>query len=134
MRHDAEWARQQFAQAQVARLAAVSGDGSPHLVPMVFALDGARLIGAVDHKPKSTTDCGGWTTSPSTHSSACSSMIATTPNWKQLSWARAEGSAQMYAAYDLTALIARYPQYREQPPDGPVIVIEVDHSSGWSAE
>jgi PPOX class probable F420-dependent enzyme len=133
MRHDEEWARERFAQAKVARLATVSGDGSPHLVPMVFAVDESRLISAVDDKPKSTTDLRRL------------DNIAVNPfvsvlvdhyddeNWTQLWWARADGWGRIYDEYDLTALIARYAQYREQPPAGPVIVIEVDHWSGWSA-
>jgi PPOX class probable F420-dependent enzyme len=133
MRHDEEWARERFAQAKVARLATVSGDGSPYLVPMVFAVDESRLISAVDDKPKSTTDLRRL------------DNIAVNPfvsvlvdhyddeNWAQLWWARADGWGRIYDEYDLTALIARYAQYREQPPAGPVIVIEVDHWSGWSA-
>jgi PPOX class probable F420-dependent enzyme len=133
MRHDEQWARERFAQAKVARLATVSGDGSPHLVPMVFAVDESRLISAVDDKPKSTTDLRRL------------DNIAVNPfvsvlvdhyddeNWTQLWWARADGWGRIYDEYDLTALIARYAQYREQPPAGPVIVIEVDHWSGWSA-
>jgi hypothetical protein len=30
-------------------------------------------------------------------------------------------------------LAARYPQYREQPPSGPVICIQVTHWTGWAA-
>ena len=133
MRHDEEWARERFAEAKVARLATVSGDGSPHLVPMVFAVDGTRLISAVDDKPKSTTDLRRL------------DNIAVNPfvsvlvdhyddaNWTQLWWARADGWGRIYDEFDLSALVARYAQYREQPPAGPVIVIEVDHWSGWSA-
>jgi PPOX class probable F420-dependent enzyme len=132
MRHDTEWAQAKFAQARVARLATVSGDGSPHLVPLVFALDGARLISAVDHKPKSTTALRRL------------DNIAVNPfvsvlvdeyddDWDQLWWARADGWAHVSDSHDLTALVERYQQYGTQPPVGPVIVIEVDHWSGWSA-
>jgi PPOX class probable F420-dependent enzyme len=132
MRRDAEWARERFAHARVARLATVSGDGSPHLVPMVFALDGSRLISAVDHKPKSTTALRRL------------DNIAVNPfvsvlvdhyddDWKQLWWARADGWARVLDTYDLAPLVQRYEQYRTALPDGPVIVIEVDHWAGWSA-
>jgi PPOX class probable F420-dependent enzyme len=132
MRHDAEWAQQRFGQARVARLATVSGDGSPHLVPIAFALDGTRLISAVDQKPKATTALRRL------------DNIAVNPfvsvlvdeyddDWTQLWWARADGWAHVYDSWDLTALIERYDQYRTDPPAGPVIVIEVDHWSGWSA-
>src|ERR671931_161664 len=38
--------------ARVARLATIDPDGRPHLVPIVFALDGETLYSAVDRKPK----------------------------------------------------------------------------------
>jgi hypothetical protein len=38
--------------ARVARLATIDADGRPHLVPVVFVLDGQRLYSAVDAKPK----------------------------------------------------------------------------------
>lgn len=132
MRRDEQWARERFEQARVARLATVSGDGSPHLVPMVFALDESRLISAVDQKPKSTTALRRL------------DNIAVNPfvsvlvdeydeDWTKLWWARADGWARVEHSHDLTALVARYPQYRDDPPAGPVIVVEVDHWSGWSA-
>jgi PPOX class probable F420-dependent enzyme len=133
MRHDAQWARRRFEQARIARLATVSGDGSPHLVPITFAVDGPRLISAVDHKPKATTALRRL------------DNIAVNPfvsvlideyddaDWSQLWWARADGWARVHDEYDLNVLAARYPQYGAQPPSGPVIVIEVDRWSGWSA-
>jgi PPOX class probable F420-dependent enzyme len=38
--------------ARVARLATTDPDGRPHLVPIVFAVDGGILYSAVDRKPK----------------------------------------------------------------------------------
>ena len=38
--------------AKVARLATTDPDGRPHLVPIVFVLDGQTLYSAVDAKPK----------------------------------------------------------------------------------
>ncbi|MGH8860719.1 MAG: TIGR03668 family PPOX class F420-dependent oxidoreductase [Jatrophihabitantaceae bacterium] len=132
MVRDEQWSQERFAQARVARLATVSGDGSPHLVPIVFALDGSRLISAVDHKPKRTTALRRL------------DNIAVNPfvsvlvdqyddDWTALWWARADGWGSVHDSYDLTPLVARYEQYRGRPPTGPVIVIEVDHWSGWSA-
>ena len=49
-------ARSRFAAARVARLATAGADGRPHLVPVVFALDGDTLYTAVDDvKPKAST-------------------------------------------------------------------------------
>ena len=47
-----EEARRRFVEARVARLATVAADGSPHIVPVTFALEGDRILTAVDAKPK----------------------------------------------------------------------------------
>ena len=44
--------RERVQTARVARLATISPDGRPHLVPVVFVLDGQTLYSAVDAKPK----------------------------------------------------------------------------------
>ena len=44
--------RERVRAARVARLATTDTDGRPHLVPIVFVLDGERLYSAVDAKPK----------------------------------------------------------------------------------
>ncbi len=132
MRHDEQWVRERFGQARVARLATVSPDGSPHLVPMVFALVGSRLISAVDHKPKRTTALRRL---DNIAANPFVSVLADDydDDWSRLWWARVDGWAHVEQSFDLTPLIARYAQYRSRPPTGPAIVIEIDNWSGWSA-
>ena len=48
-------ARERFAAARVARLATADAGGRPHLVPVVFAVEGDRVYTVVDAKPKRTT-------------------------------------------------------------------------------
>lgn len=132
MRRDERWARGRFAQARVARLATVSGDGSPHLVPIVFAVVGSRLISAVDHKPKRTTALR------RLDNIAANPFVSVlvddyAEDWTQLWWARADGWAHVEDGWDVGPLVERYPQYRPRPPSGPVVVVEVDHWAGWSA-
>ena len=47
--------RAAVADARVARLATVSADGRPHLVPICFALMRDVVYSVVDHKPKRST-------------------------------------------------------------------------------
>ena len=47
--------RRRFAQGRVAALATVGRSGHPHIVPVCFAVEGNRVVTAVDHKPKTTT-------------------------------------------------------------------------------
>ena len=132
MRHDEQWARERFGGAPVARLATVSADAAPRIVPIVFALVDDVILTAVDHKPKSTTRLR--RLEDIAANPAVSLLVdAYDDDWSQLWWARADGVARVHASYDLDPLVAKYADYRVQPPTGPVIVIEVTRWSGWSA-
>jgi PPOX class probable F420-dependent enzyme len=129
-------ARQRFAAARVARLATVSGDGRPHLVPVVFVLVGSRVYTAVDQKPKRTKALRRLA------NIAANPRVAVLvdrydDDWAALWWVRADGVARIAtgpeAGTAIEALTGRYPQYRGQPPPGPVIAIDVDRWSYWSA-
>ena len=127
-------ARERFATARVARLATTGPDG-PHVVPIVFALDGDTLYHAVDHKPKRTLALkriGNLRADPR------ASVLADgyDEDWSRLWWARADGTARILEPGHeraLALLAERYAQYRERPPQGPVIAIDVSRWSDWSA-
>ncbi len=136
---DSDEARTRIAGARVARLATNGADGRPHIVPLTFALLGeATIVSAVDHKPKRTTALRRLA------NIAADPRVALLADhydedWSQLWWARADGSARVVAPGDepalraeaLAALAARYPAYRERPPEGPLVVITVGRWSGW---
>jgi PPOX class probable F420-dependent enzyme len=116
----------------VARLATIRPDGSPRVVPICFALEGEALYTAVDEKPKSTRHL------------ARLADIERDPrvevlidhyddDWKELWWVRLRGRARVIGADEraLALLTAKYPQYRERPPQGPFIVVQVDERSEW---
>jgi PPOX class probable F420-dependent enzyme len=60
-------------------------------------------------------------------------------DWHALWWVRADGTGRVLDADEpegrdaIALLVARYPQYREQPPRGPVVAIDVARWSSWSA-
>lgn len=147
MRLDAADARRRFASVRVARLATVSPDGRPHVVPFTFAL-GSRAPGAdpgpadhiysaVDAKPKSSTDLR------RLRNMRANPRVAVLADhyeddWDGLWWVRADGQAAILddpaAMTPALALLAgRYSQYRAQPPGGPVISIHVTRWTGWAA-
>ena len=128
----AAWSR--FATARVARLATVAVDGTPHVVPIVFAVDGDTIYSAVDGKPKRSRQLRRL------------ANIAAQPrvsvlvdqydeDWSRLWWVRADGAATVHdsspAARELLA--AKYPQYSGVPLDGPFLHIAVARWSDWSA-
>jgi PPOX class probable F420-dependent enzyme len=136
-RLDADDARGRFAAARVARLATVSGDGQPHLVPVVFAVEHDTVLVAVDAKPKRHRDLKRLRNIA--ENPAASLLVDHyDDDWDALWWVRADGTATVDAAEPVlararAALGARYPRHREQPPEGPVITVEVGRWSGWSA-
>ncbi|AEV85823.1 hypothetical protein ACWT_4804 [Actinoplanes sp. SE50] len=122
---------QRFASARVARLATVTPDGAPHLVPIVFALVGDVIHTGVDGKPKRYRNLRRLVN------------IAREPrvsvladgydeDWSQLWWVRADGVATVSDEPE-PALIDRYPQYRVSPPPGPFLRIRVTSWHAWSA-
>ena len=133
----ADEARARFEAARVARLATVAADHRPHVVPVTFALDGDRVVTAVDAKPKRR---GSLRRLDNIRANPTVALLVDRydEDWDRLWWARADGHARIVedgpeldAARDL--LSRRYEQYRAVPLDGPVILVDVDRWSGWSA-
>ncbi|MDH4145238.1 MAG: TIGR03668 family PPOX class F420-dependent oxidoreductase [Acidimicrobiia bacterium] len=138
------------AAARVARLATRNASGGVDLVPFVFAwlapgadpADGGaplgRLVSAVDHKPKRHQRL------------ARLANVARDPvvsvlvdhyddvDWTALWWIRISGRAEVVEAgarhvAAVDALVAKYPQYRDRRPAGPVLDIVVEALRAWSA-
>ncbi|GHE81795.1 PPOX class F420-dependent oxidoreductase [Amycolatopsis deserti] len=133
MRLDPREARERFAAARVARLATVSADGQPHLVPVTFAVSGEEIVFAVDHKPKTTTALRRLA---NIAANPAVSFLADAydEDWTRLWWSRADGTATV-EDHDPGAvewLRAKYPQYARRPPQGPVVRTRVTRWSGWA--
>lgn len=133
MRLDPREARTRFAAARVARLATVSADGRPHLVPVTFAVSGDEIVFAVDHKPKSTTALrrlANIAANPQVSFLA----DAYEEDWTRLWWSRADGTAAIEdsAPKAVELLRAKYEQYADRAPEGPVVITRVTRWSGWA--
>jgi PPOX class probable F420-dependent enzyme len=129
-------ARERFAAARVARLATVAADGTPHLVPIVFALLGESVYSVVDQKPKRTTELRRL---ENIRANPRVALLADhyEEDWRKLWWVRADGTARTLepdepeALRALATLSERYPQQR---PVGPVLAVDVNRWTGWSAQ
>jgi PPOX class probable F420-dependent enzyme len=132
---DGAAARQLFAGARVARLATITPDGRPHVVPIVFALRGDTVLSAVDAKPKRTTALARLR-NIAAHPAASVLADHYEEDWSALWWARGDGRARILAsgtpaAREAVALLReRYPQQRVT---GAVMALEVERWSGWAA-
>jgi PPOX class probable F420-dependent enzyme len=129
--------RRLAATARVGRLATVDAGGHPHAVPVCFALRGETVYSAVDHKPKRSRRLRRVSNIEAT-GRACLLVDAYGENWSHLWWVRLDGRGRVAGDPDevaraVAALVDKYPQYRERPPAGPVIAVDITHWSGWYA-
>jgi PPOX class probable F420-dependent enzyme len=133
-----EEARRRFAAARVARLATADAGGVPHIVPVVFAVEGDTIVIAVDRKPKRTTALKRLA---NVRANPRVALLADhyADDWDALWWARADGLGRVLdpgepeARQEVALLSERYPQHRAAPPEGPVLSVAVTRWSGWAA-
>jgi PPOX class probable F420-dependent enzyme len=124
-------------EARVARLATTDPDGRPHLVPIVFALDGDTLYSAVDNKPKRSKRLrriGNARARPD----VTILVDHYDDDWTRLWWIRLRGRARVLdegkeRERALELLRAKYEQYRDDPPDGPVLAVDINEVREWEA-
>ena len=127
-----------LATAQVARLATTDPDGRPHLVPIVFAIDGDTLYSAVDRKPKRSTTLRRIENARE-RPDVTILVDHYEDDWSRLWWIRLRGRARVLDGGDeleraLRLLAEKYPQYRDEPPGPPVLAVDVTDVREWSAE
>jgi len=128
-------ARERFAKEPVARLASVGPDGSPHIVPIVFALGGETIYSVVDRKPKRSARLKRL---ENLRAQPRAAVLADhyESDWSRLWWVRADGRARVIepgepeAERAVALLAARHPQ---QQAAGAVLAVDVERWSGWSA-
>ena len=125
-------------EARVARLATTRADGRVDLVPIVFAFVESRLVFAVDHKPKRTTNLQRLANIEANPHVTVLFDCYVDDDWDALWWVRMRGWAQVAAEGPITeqaldGLQARYPQHKERRPDGPVVVVTPTAWTGWAS-
>jgi PPOX class probable F420-dependent enzyme len=129
-------ARRRFAAARVARLATADAGGRPHLVPIVFALQGETIYSVVDAKPKRTAELKRL---QNVRSNPWVSVLVDhydDSDWSALWWVRADGVARVLELDEpeslgaVELLAGRHPQQRAT---GPVLAVDVQRWSGWTA-
>lgn len=118
-------------EARRAVMATVGSDGSPHAVPITYALSGDSFITPIDHKPKRGVKL------------ARVKNIERDPrvtllidrwdeDWTRLFWIMVKGKAHVEPG-PLTSpeLVERHEQFRDQKEDA-LIVIEPQRILWWS--
>ena len=133
-----EWARELLEQSRVARLGLLDDDGSPRVLPVTYALAQDALVSAIDDKPTHVAPERlarvRWLRA---RPRAALTVDHYEDDWSRLAWVQAIGPVKILDAPDapdaLAALTRRYAQYRDRPPDGPVLRLEPDRLVWWRA-
>ena len=110
----------------------------PRVLPVTFAVLGGSVWSAVDAKPKRRPGAElarvRWLRE---RPSAALTVDRYDDDWSRLAWVQLLGTVEVVDAggHDaaLAALAERYPQYRAEPPPGPLLCLRVDRALWWSA-
>ena len=121
----------------MARLATTDPDGRLHLVPIVFAFDGDTLYSAVDRKAKRSSKLRRIENARA-RPDVTILIDHYEENWGRLWWVRLRGRARVLDQSEereraLVLLTEKYPQYRSEPPDGPVLAVDVTDVREWAS-
>jgi PPOX class probable F420-dependent enzyme len=127
----------------------LAADGRPRPVPIAYAFedtqDGLVLYSALDEKRKTVADPRALARvrDIGSHPGVAVLVDHWAEDWAHLAWVRLEGTATLLEptdtadaehAHAVGLLRARYPQYATQALETrPVIRIDVERVSGWSA-
>ena len=133
--------RRRVASARVARMATVRPDGTPHLVPVCFALitadDGTDVIvSATDDKPKTTYSLQRL---KNVQANPAVTLLVDhyEEEWGRVWWVRVDGDARIVEDGNehrraAGALREKYDQYRHLDMPGAMLAIDVRRWLGWA--
>jgi PPOX class probable F420-dependent enzyme len=128
------WARDLLEEARVARLALLDEEDCPRLLPVTFAVWEAAVWSAIDQKPKRAAE-------PARvrrlrrRPQAALLVDRYDDDWSRLAWVELRGPVSVEPLGPaLDALTEKYPQYVEQPPQGPLLRLAPERFACWRAE
>jgi len=132
------WAANLIGTARVARLGLLDEGGHPRVLPITFAFAHGRIWSAVDEKPKAEPGKDlARVRFLRRDPRAAITVDRYSDDWRRLAWVQLLGTARVVEAHDapdgLERLVAKYRQYAESPPPGPLIALEPERCLFWRA-
>ena len=127
------WALEMFEEARVARLGLLDEEDRPRVLPVTFVPFEDALWSAIDHKPKRPGE-------PARVRRLRRRPEATLlvdryyDDWSRLAWVEVRGRVSVEPLGPaLNALAAKYPQYVDEPPQGPLLRLAPERFACWRA-
>jgi PPOX class probable F420-dependent enzyme len=122
----------------VGHLGLIDDDGRPRVLPVTFAVFESAVWSAVDDKPKRVPSGElarlRWLRA---RPGAALTVDRYDDDWSRLAWIQLLGDVAIVdvagQAPVLDALAARYPQYRERRPQGPLLRLTPERIVHWRA-
>lgn len=132
------WAAGLLGEAQVARLGLLDAEGHPRVLPITFALAEDCIWSAVDAKPKRVApDQVARLRFLRRDPRVALTIDRYSDDWDALAWVQLLGEMRIVdlaeGAQGMRALVAKYPQYRDDPPPGPLLALEPLRCLCWRA-
>jgi len=130
------WAARMLREERVARLGFTDDAGAPRVLPVTFTLHGGALWTAIDNKPKRSAEPARvrWLRA---RPAAALTVDHYDDEWSRLAWVQVLGAVAVLdvaaAADAVAALGAKYPQYREDPPPGPILRLAATRALSWTS-
>jgi len=133
-----DWARAMLDGARVGHLGLTDDRDRPRVLPVTFALAGGELVSAVDDKPKRVpAEEVARVRYLRRRPQASLTVDVYDDDWSRLAWVQLTGRVEVSDAGDhpraLEALSAKYDQYRDRPPGGPLLRLHPDSAVCWRA-
>jgi PPOX class probable F420-dependent enzyme len=121
---------------RVGRLAMLDERDLPRVLPVTFVLLGEVLWSTIDQKPKRPGEPAR-VARLRRRPEAALVVDHYEEDWGALAWVQAIGRVEVAGISErpevAEALAAKYPQYRSQPPPGPLLGMAVERVLSWRA-
>ena len=130
-----DWARALLDEARVARLGLLDDKDRPRVLPVTFTLAEGALWTAIDRKPKRGEPARVRYLRRRPQAALTADLYD--DDWSRLAWVQVLGEVEVLKVRDcaraLEALASKYGQYREDPPQGPVLRLVPRRALWWRA-
>lgn len=133
------WAAALLEESRVGHLGLLDDQARPRVLPVTFALLAGEVWSAVDDKPKRVQgDQLARVRWLRARPASALTVDRYDEDWTRLAWVQLIGATAVLDPAGneaaLAALAARYQQYRERPPRGPLLRLRVERALCWSAK
>jgi PPOX class probable F420-dependent enzyme len=127
------WAAALLDEIPVGHLGLLDEDGHPRVQPVTFARLGDVIVSAIDDKPKRGVPAR--IERLRRQPRAALTVDRYDADWTRLAWVQVLGDVTIEAVdpASLAALQARYPVYRDRPPNGPLLKLRPERVLSWRA-